>query len=317
MKNSPCILFSGNASVDLAKKIVATSDSIKLGDITHKKFGSGEWYCQFQENIRGADVFLLQSTNSPANDNLMQLLIMADAARRASAGRITAVIPYFGYARQDRKDKSRTPISAKLVMDMIAVAGVDRIVTMDLHAQQVQGFSNLPIDHLYFRPSLVKALEDKHIDVVVSPDVGGIKKAVEYAEHEKLDFTFINKKRINDVTVKMSQVVGDIKDKHVLILDDLTETASTLIAAASECKKNGANKIYCAVTHGCLNGIDSFNNLINACDNGIINKFYCSNTVTEMWIARGPWATIVDVGDLFAKAILGIHQNASITSLFQ
>src|ERR1019366_4972831 len=166
--------------------------------------------------------------------------------------RITAVLPYLGYSRQDRKDKPRVPISAKLVMDLIAASGINRVITMDLHAQQIQGFTNLPVDHLYFQPTLTEALKDKNIEVVVAPDVGAIKKAVEFSEKAKLDFAFIVKKRKDDTTVEVAQFVGDVKGKKVLVLDDLTDSAGTIVAAAKECRTNGASEVYAAVTHGCL-----------------------------------------------------------------
>lgn len=171
------ILFAGNSSKELADQISRVPHmGIEIGSIYHHQFPSGEWYCQYKQNIRGADVFLLQATSFPANDNLMQLMVMVDAAKRASAGRITAILPYFGYSRQDRKDKPRVPISAKLVMDMLLSAGVNRVLTMDLHAQQIQGFFDGPVDHLYFQPVLANALKDKGIQVVVSPDIGVLKK---------------------------------------------------------------------------------------------------------------------------------------------
>ena len=177
----------------LAEEIARPENGINLGDIYHKQFASGECWCQLKANVRGADVFLLQSFCAPANDNVMQLLVTADAARRASADRITAVIPYFGYARQDRKDKPRVPITAKLIMDVIEAAGIDRVITMDIHAQQVQGFTNLPFDHLYFQPTLANAIKHNNIQVIVSPDIGAVKKAAEYADKFGLDIAFITK----------------------------------------------------------------------------------------------------------------------------
>jgi len=316
MKDSPLILFAGDASLVLADEIARTPHTgINLGAIYHHQFPSGEWYCQLQENVRGADVFLLQAICEPANDNLMQLLIMADAARRASAERITAVIPYLGYSRQDRKDKPRVPISAKLVMDILAASGINRIITMDLHAQQVQGFTNLPFDHLYFQPTLANAIKGLDIEVVVAPDTGAIKKAVEFSEREKLDFAFIVKKRKNDTDVEVSQFVGDVNGKNVLVLDDLTESAGTIISAATCCKNNGAKKVYGAVTHGCISEVGR-GRLRDAFTKGTIDKFFCSDTVTEEWKGN-EYGTVVSVADVFAKAIYGIHMNQSITSLFK
>jgi ribose-phosphate pyrophosphokinase len=314
MNNNRCILFAGQASQILAKYVTNPAFDIHLGSIYHKQFASGEFYCQIKDNVRGADVFLLQSLCGPVNDNLMQLLIMADAARRASAGRLTAVIPYFGYARQDRKDKPRVPISAKVVMNMLVAAGFHRIITMDLHAQQIQGFTDLPVDHLYFQPSLAEAMTKKDIQVIVSPDIGAVKKATEYASKQNKDIAFIVKNRKNDTDVEVSHFVGDVKEKNILILDDLTESAGTLIAAAEECKNNKAAKVYAAVTHACVSEIGKAR-LQDSYDRGIIDGFFCSDTVTEDWDG-GTYGTIVSVGEIFGKAIHGIHNNTSITSLF-
>ena len=320
--NEPCILFSGSANPQLAKAVAdcSISSDIKLGEIYHHAFASGEHYCQIKENIRGADVFLMQSAfrNSPLNSNdaLMQLLIMIDAARRASAGRITAVLPTFFYQRQDRKDKSRVPISSKLVMDLLAASGANRIVTMDLHAQQLQGFTNLPLDHLYFRPVLIQAMESKDINVVVAPDVGAIKKAEEFARHMGLDIAFISKKRKSDTVVETSQFVGDVKDKNVLIVDDLTESAGTLVAAAKECKKNGAETVICAVTHNCMTSL-GVSRLKEAYENGDMNEFYCSDCTSADKAAKYPWFNVLSVADLFSITIHNIHNNISISSIFE
>lgn len=314
MKDRRCVLFAGNASQELAKAITMADPTLDLGDIYHHKFPSGEWYCQFKENIRGADVFLVQAICEPANDNLMQLLVMADAARRASADRITAVIPYFGYQRQDRKDKPRVPISAKLVMNLLEAAGIHRVITMDLHAQQIQGFTDLPVDHLYFQPSLAKALKSLDIQVVVAPDIGAVKKASEYAEKEKIDVAFIVKRRHNDINVEMSQFVGDVKGKNVLVLDDLTESAGTIIMASKTCKDNGAAKVYAAVTHNCISRLGN-QRLDEARKNGTLDGFYSSNT-TDVLAGSDGWVNIVSVADVFSKAIRGTHCNESITGLF-
>ena len=218
-------LFSGTSNIPLAEKI-AENLFTKLGDIYHHRFPSGETYCQFKENIRGCDVFLIQGITNPANENLMELLVMADAARRASAERITAVIPYFGYSRQDRKDRSRVPISAKLVLDIIETAGIDRVVTMDLHSPQVGGFTNLPFDHLTFEPVLVNYIKNNYDPseirnniVLMAPDVGAVKRIEKYASLLKCDFGFISKKRIGDEKVELQSLVGDVKNKKVIIIE--------------------------------------------------------------------------------------------------
>lgn len=312
------ILFAGKANPNLAARIAANL-GVPLGDIYHHQFPSGEWYCQLKENVRGADVFLIQSIIEPANDNLMQILIMADACRRASAGRITAIIPYMGYSRQDRKDKSRVPISAKLVMDILAAAGIDRIVTMDLHAPQIAGFTNLPFDHLYFRPALVDALKNDNVDVIVAPDIGAVKKAEEYSKRLGKPLAFISKQRKNDTTVELSQFVGDVNGLNVLIVDDLTESMGTIVQAATICKQNGAKKVSGAVTHYCLTQLGE-DRLAQAYKDGVIDKMYFSNTTDQIIRPNGDpyhlFEDVVDVATLFANAIRGITNNQSISALF-
>jgi ribose-phosphate pyrophosphokinase len=313
-------IFSGTSNQPLAEKIVKNLDS-KLGDIYHHTFPSGETYCQFKENIRGCDVFLVQGITQPANENLMELLVMADAARRASAERITAVIPYLGYARQDRKDKSRVPITARLVLDLIATAGIDRVVTMDLHSPQVGGFTNLPFDHLTFEPVLVDYIRSKYhsLDcrdnvVLMAPDVGAVKRIEKYSSVLKSDFGFISKKRLADDKVDLQNIVGNVKDKHVIIIDDLTESLGTMVQAAKECKRQGAVKVTCAVTHGCLTSIG----LLRLSEADSIDEFIHSNT-TNTWgnIGFKPAnVTELDVSMLFAKAIRSINKNESVSELF-
>ena len=293
----------------------------KLGEIYHHKFPSGETYCQFKENIRGCDVFLIQGITNPANENLMELLVMADAARRASADRITAVIPYMGYARQDRKDKSRVPITARLVLDLIATSGIDRVVTMDLHSPQVGGFTNLPFDHLTFEPVLVNYIRTKYhsLDcrdnvVLMAPDVGAVKRIEKYSSMLKSDFGFISKKRIGDDKVDLQNIVGNVKNKHVIIIDDLTESLGTMVQAAKECKRQGAVKVTCAVTHGCLTDVGM--KRLSEADS--IDEFIHSNT-NNIWgnIGFKPSnVTELDVSGLFAKSIRSIHKNESVSELF-
>ena len=315
-------LFSGTSNLPLAEKI-AENLFTKLGDIYHHRFPSGETYCQFKENIRGSDVFLIQGITNPANENLMELLVMADAARRASAERITAVIPYFGYARQDRKDKSRVPISAKLVLDIIETAGIDRVVTMDLHSPQVGGFTNLPFDHLTFEPVLANYIRSKYHSlalrdsvVLMAPDVGAVKRIEKYSSLLKSDFGFISKKRLNDEKVELQSIIGDVKDKYVIIIDDLTESCGTLIQAAEACKNNGAKHVITVVTHGCITDT-GVNRLENALVNKVIDEFVFSNTAN---IAKNTKLadriTELDVSMVFAKAINNIHNNESVSELF-
>jgi ribose-phosphate pyrophosphokinase len=305
------IIFSTENSKMLAQNI-AWAAGQELGNIYHHQFPSGEWYCQLKENVRGADVFLIQPLVNPVNDNLMQLLIMADACRRASAGRIIAITPYLGYSRQDRKDKSRVPISAKLVMDIMEASGINRIVTVDLHAAQIQGFTNLPFDHLYFRPVLINHLKGEKIDAIVSPDIGAIKRADDMARHMGKELAFISKRRLSDSEVKAQQFVGDVKDKNVLIVDDLTESAGTLIEAATVCKKEGAAKVFCAVTHLCLNNIGR-ERIRNAVKDGVIECLYAS---TSTGYQDNFGVKMIDISALLGMAISKIHTNESVSELF-
>lgn len=320
-------IFSGTSNEQLAKDICSNLQ-IPLGKIYHKEFASKELYCQFHENIRGSDVFLVQPTSYPANDNLMQLLLMADAAKRASAGTITAVIPYFGYERQDRKDKSRVPISAKLVMDLLAAAGFHRVLTMDLHAAQIGGFTNLPFDHLSFKPSLINVLREKNIgiDCVVSPDLGAIKRNQEYADILKKDLAIVVKKRTSDIDVHVTSFIGDVNGKNVLMVDDLTESVGTLTEASKACKERGAKEINVAVTHGCFSN-RGYEALSRGVEEGLFTRFFFSNTVDprsqygigeyEDDVFNYEAVISVDVAPVFAKAISRIHRNESVSELFQ
>lgn len=323
-------LFSGSSNPDLTAKICQHL-GIAVGKIHLKSFPSGEKYCQYEENIRGGDIFLVQSTNKPANDNLMELLVMADAARRASAGRLTAVIPYYGYSRQERKEKSRVPISARLVMDLLESSGFNRLLTMDLHAPQIVGFTNLPVDHLLMKPALVDSMRKVKIDVIVAPDIGAVKRAEELARGIGKDMAIISKKRLSETKVETSNFIGDVKGQNVLITDDLTESAGTLIEAATTCKSQGAVEINCAISHGCFTDI-GVERLVKAFKDKLINRVFVSNSVkfTDRWIdAAEPqdedgtvidWAfnhiETVDVSSLFATAIKNIHNNESVSALF-
>jgi ribose-phosphate pyrophosphokinase len=314
-------IFSGSSNPLLVDKICDRL-SLQRGNITLKSFASGERFCQYDQNIRGADIFLVQSTSHPANDNLMELLIMADAARRASAGRITAVIPYFGYSRQDRKEKSRVPISAKLVMDLLKASGFDRILTMDLHAPQIGGFTNLPFDHLNFMPALLTAIKDLPIDTVVCPDIGAVKRNNEYARAMKKELAILDKRRIDATHVEMNNFIGDVGGKNIIILDDLTESCRTLIEAATICRERGAKFVWTAITHGCFSDV-GINNLIDAFRvRPCIDRLYYSNTVRVSSsggkeLLHGLAEAIeVDVSALFARAIRNIHQNESVSELF-
>lgn len=306
-------IFAGSASQELTKDICNELQT-KPGEIYLHMFPSGEHYCQYMENIRGCDVFLVQSTCNPAHARLMELLVMIDAAKRASAGRITVVCPYFGYLRQDRKTKSRTPITARLVADLITTAGANRIVGMDFHCDQAQGFFNIPVDHLCATPVFVKHLRETSElfnHVVVSPDAGGIKRAAAFAEILGVDFAFISKKRINDTTVKSYGLVGDVKGKNALIIDDMTESCGTLIESAKVLIANGANTARAIVTHALLNA-DAYKKLDTQHALGTV---ITTNTVVQQQKYAG--FHVLSVAPLFATAINHINNNKSITELFE
>ena len=243
-------LYAGNSNRELAEAI-ASSMGQELGHATVEKFPDGEVFVQYKDSLRNADVFIIQSTCTPTNENLMELLIMIDAARRASAARITAVIPYYGYARQDRKDRPRVPITSKLVANLLTTAGVDRVLTMDLHAQQIQGFFDIPVDHLYASPVLIPYMKSKMDaeSVVVSPDSGSVKMAQKFADRLGCGFAVVAKRRVDAVHVASSHLVGDVKGRTCLIVDDMTSTAGTLCAAAELLKNEGAGTIYASVSH--------------------------------------------------------------------
>ena len=243
-------LYAGTSNPKLAQAI-ASSMGLELGHVNVERFPDGEIFVQYKDGLRNADVFIIQSTCSPTNENLMELLIMIDAARRASAARITAVIPFYGYARQDRKDRPRVPITSKLVANLLTTAGADRVLTMDLHAQQIQGFFDIPVDHLYASPVLIPYMKSKMDaeSVVVSPDSGSVKMAQKFADRIGCGFAVVAKRRVDANTVASSHLVGDVKGRTCLICDDMTSTAGTLCAAAELLKREGAAKIYASVSH--------------------------------------------------------------------
>ncbi|MBL9113643.1 MAG: ribose-phosphate pyrophosphokinase [Verrucomicrobiaceae bacterium] len=307
--NDTLKILSGTAHPELAH-LIAANLGVSLCKTTVDTFPDGETFVQIHENVRGRDVFIVQPTCPPTNQNLMELLIMVDAARRASADRITAVLPFFGYARQDRKDRPRVPITAKLVANLLVAAGVNRVLTIDLHAGQIQGFFDIPVDHLYAAPVLVNGLREKIGDdiVVVSPDVGGIKMTHAYARTLNAPMAIVAKNRVSAEEVQALSVIGDVEGKNVLLVDDLTETAGTLTAAAGLLKKHGAKNIYAAVSHGVLGdkGKDRL-------QNSEIIELFATNSVPQ---AHGPKVTPLDVSPLLADAIRRIHSSESVTSLF-
>ena len=303
-------IFTGRSHPALAKSICDYIGT-PLGAATVSNFPDGETFVKIEENIRGKDVFILQSTCPPANDHLMELLIMIDAARRASAQRITAVLPFYGYSRQDRKDQPRVPITAKLVANLLVTAGANRVLTMDLHAQQIQGFFDIPVDHLYASPIFYDYLQQfRHEDlVVISPDVGGMKMAAAYANMLKCGLGFVAKKRTSATTVEASNLVGDVEGKEVLILDDITGTAGTLVAAAKLLREHGASVVRAAVTHCILNDL-AYERL----KDGPLDELITTNTIPVE--PRDLPVTVLSVANLLGQAILRINSHESITSLF-
>jgi ribose-phosphate pyrophosphokinase len=305
-------IFSGTSNLPLARAICAYI-GMEVGKCSVTSFPDGETFVKIEENVRGEDVFVIQSTSPPTNHHLMEMFIMMDALRRASATRITAVLPFYGYARQDRKDQPRVPITAKLVANLIVAAGANRILTMDLHAQQIQGFFDIPVDHLYAAPVMYDYLKKKAIPdmVVVSPDVGGLKMAHAYSQVLDAGLAIVAKRRKNALEVESMTVIGEIRGKNVLMVDDLTETAGTLTAAAVLLKKKGAKRIVACVSHAILNEIG-----IERLRKSNIDELITTDTVLRPAI-EGIKINTLSVAGLLGEAINRIHSNSSVTSLFE
>lgn len=304
-------IFQGTSHPQLAKSI-ADHLGQPLTDVEVTSFPDGESFVRIHENIRGEDVFIVQPTCPPTNHHLMELLIMVDAARRASPKQIVAVIPFYGYARQDRKDQPRVPITAKLVANLLAAAGVDRVVAVDLHAPQIQGFFDIPVDHLYAKPVFVKHLRSlPEIEnlVVVSPDVGGLKMSQGYANALGADLAMVAKQRVDSETVKALAVIGDVEGRDVLLVDDMTETAGTITAAAAILQEKGARSIRAAVTHGVL-GEKAHQRLADS----FITELLTTDSVP---MAKGEKVTVLSIAPLMAETIKRIHYGESVTSLFE
>lgn len=305
-------VFSGSSNRLLAERIAA-SIGIPLGRCTVSAFPDGETFVKIDENVRGEDVFVVQSTSPPSNHHLMEMFIMMDAVRRASASRITAVLPFYGYARQDRKDQPRVPITAKLVANLLVAAGANRVLTMDLHAQQIQGFFDIPVDHLYAAPVMYDYLKKKSLPdlVVVSPDVGGLKMAHAYSQVMGAGLAIVAKRRKSATEIESMTVIGEIRGKTILMVDDLTETAGTLTAASALLKKKGAKKIFACVSHAILNDLG-----IKRLRNSDIDELITTDTVLRPAI-DGVNITTLSVAGLLGEAIKRIHNNSSVTSLFE
>ncbi len=312
MSESRLKIFSGNSNRALAEEI-CRSIGMPLGEATVNSFPDGETFVKINENVRGHDVFIIQSTCPPTNHHLMELLIMIDAARRASAARITAVLPFYGYARQDRKDQPRVPITAKLVANLLVAAGATRILTMDLHSQQIQGFFDIPVDHLYASPVFFEYFAKRKTDrtlVVCSPDVGGMKMAAAYADVLGAALGLVAKKRKSATTVEAMSVVGEVAGCDVLLVDDITETAGTLVAAAKILREHGAVNITAAVSHCVLNDV-----ALDRLKSGLIDELITTNSTPVD--PKGLPITVLSIAKLLGQAIIRINSNESVTGLFR
>jgi ribose-phosphate pyrophosphokinase len=305
----PVAIFGGRSNPALAQKI-AESYGTTLGDLTIRDFADGEIYVHFEESIRGADLFIIQSTH-PRADNWMELLLLIDAAKRASAARVTAVIPYFGYARQERKDQPRVSIAAKLMANMLTSAGIDRLLTMELHAAQIQGFFDVPVDHLYGSTVLTDHVRQFDLEdfVVLAPDVGGLKMARAYAQRLEVDLALIDKRRPKQNEARVMNVIGDVEGKNVIIIDDIVDTAGTLTRAAQALKDHGALRIMAACTHGLLSG-PAYDRI----EASPIERLIVTDTIPLK--RPSDCIEVVSVSDLFAKAIRHIYTDRSVSTLF-
>lgn len=307
-------IFSGNANPALAQEICSHL-SVPLAKATVKTFSDGEIMVEINENVRGRDVFVVQSTCQPANQNLMELLVMVDALKRASAARITAVIPYFGYARQDRKVAPRTPITSKLVADLITTAGANRVLCVDLHAGQIQGFFNIPVDHLYAAPVMLEDIKSRFGEdgmVVVSPDAGGTERARAFAKRLNAGLAIIDKRRSAANVSEVMHIIGDVRGQTCIIVDDMIDTAGTLCQAAAALKAHGAGAVYATATHAVLSGP-----ALERISGSDLKEVLVSNTIpVEDKLDSCPQLRSISVANLLAEAIRRIHGDESVSSLF-
>ena len=305
-------LFSGNANRPLAEEIAQHLD-VGLGDAEVSRFSDGEVYVQINENVRGTDVFVIQPTCPPVNDNLMELLVMIDAFKRASARRITAVLPYYGYGRQDRKAQPRVPISAKLVADLITAAGASRVLAVDLHAGQIQGFFNIPVDHLFAAPVIIDHLAKKELEdlVLVSPDAGGVERARAIAKRLRAGLAIIDKRRDGPNVAVFMYLIGEVKDKDVVVIDDMIDTAGTLIQAVEAVKREGARRVLACGVHPVLSGP-----AISRIGSSELEELIITNSVPLPPEKRLPKIHVLSVAPLLAEAIRRIHDEESVSTLF-
>lgn len=307
------IIFSGRAHVGLAREICEYLN-LPLAKAECYNFSDGEIFCQLQENVRGADTYVIQPTCQPVNDNLVELLILLDAIKRSSASRVTAVLPYYGYARQDKKDAPRVPITAKLVADLISQAGADRILALDLHTPQIQAFFDKPVDHLFAAPVLLDAIRDLDIPdlIIVSPDAGGVERARAIAKRLHCGIAIVDKRRTGPNQTSVMNVIGDVAGRSVLILDDIIDTAGTLTLTVSALKEKGADRVFAAGVHGVLSGP-----ALERIENSPLEKVLITNTTPlDEKLARCSKLQALSVAPLLGEAIKRIHSNSSVSSLF-
>ncbi|MCK5825563.1 MAG: ribose-phosphate pyrophosphokinase [Desulfuromusa sp.] len=306
-------IFAGNSNQPLANDICQHLN-VTTGNAKVRTFSDGEILVEIGENVRGRDVYVIQSTSSPANHNLMELLVMVDALKRASAARINAVVPYFGYARQDRKVAPRAPITAKLVADMMSVAGIDRLLTMDLHAGQIQGFFDIPVDHLYAAPVMLGEIRQQNFSdlIIVSPDAGGTERARAFAKRLHAGLAIIDKRRSGPNVAEVMHIIGDVKGKNCVIIDDMIDTAGTLCAAASALQEQGAADVYACATHGVLSGP-----ALERITESPLKKVFITDTIhSQEKLAQCDTLHRLSVSHLLAEAIRRTHNAESVSSLF-
>ncbi|MGP6087242.1 ribose-phosphate pyrophosphokinase [Antarctobacter jejuensis] len=315
-------IIAGNSNKPLAESVARRMSlyrgmSVKLVDARVERFNDQEIFVEVFENVRGEDMFILQSTSNPANDNLMELLIMADALRRSSAARITAVIPYFGYARQDRRTKARTPITAKLVANMVAEAGIERVLTMDLHAAQIQGFFDIPVDNLYASPifalDIMKQFDTLDDVMVISPDVGGVARARELAKRINAPLSIVDKRREKPGEVAEMTVIGSVEGKRCIIVDDMCDTAGTLCKAAEVLMEHGATEVHAYISHGVMSGP-----AVERVTNSVMKSLVLTDSIQPTGpVAKAPNIRVLPTAPMFAQAILNIWNGTSVSSLFE
>jgi ribose-phosphate pyrophosphokinase len=307
-------IFTGNAHADLGERI-ARYLGVPVGRAHLSRFADGEVWFQITDNVRGADVFVVQPTSPPVNENLMELLVMLDAFKRSSASRITAVIPYYGYARQERKDKPRVPISAKLCADLLSAAGTDRILTMDLHASSIQGFFDVPVDHLFAAPVIIEHVAKLNLPklTIASPDAGGVERARAYAKRLNADLAIVDKRRDQPNVAEVHRVIGDVEGRTVLVVDDIVDTAGTLTKVAEAIKAAGAREVLASSSHPVLSG-----EALDRIAKSPLSRLIVTDSIplSPEKLKKYEKVTVLSIAELLAKAIKNIHEEASVTSLF-